>query len=185
MRDPRIPDSYDADGMHVLERKRNPFMRFRSGGRVLSALMLPYFMVWPPSGFGVLTTTGSRTGKTRRRCIHAIRGEDKAYVVMIRPVVMLKTSAWVLNIRADPKVRLRMKRGAFPGLPKELEGVARELTDAAEIQRAREIYCNRINLFDYVECAFHRRGRPTKAKIEELHHSWFDTGIPLVIDFER
>jgi len=35
---------------------------------------------------------------------------------------------------------------------------------------------------DYGECALHLRGLPTRAKIEELHRYWFDTGIPLVVD---
>ena len=32
------------------------------------------------------------------------------------------------------------------------------------------------------ECALHLRGLPTRAKIEDLHRYWFDTGIPLVVD---
>lgn len=167
--------------LYIPERKRNPFMRSQTGGRVLSGLMLPFFTVRPPSGFGVLTTTGRRTGKTRRKCVHAIRSADKAYIVMIRPTADLVArnwaSAWVLNIRADPSVRLRIHGGTFAG-------VARELEDAAEIEEAADTYCAAVNPFDYVECAFHRSGRPTRAKIEDLHRSWFENGIPLVVELE-
>jgi deazaflavin-dependent oxidoreductase (nitroreductase family) len=166
---------YDTDGMLAVERKGNPFMRSPSGGRVLSAMMLPYFTVRPPLGFGVLTTTGRRTGKKRRKCIRVIRKGNRAYIVMIRPKITYKASAWVLNIRADPNVSLRMRGGTFAGL-------ARELNDDEELRQARELYCGAVNPFDYGECAFHRSGRPTRAKIRELHRTWFDTGIPLVVE---
>ena len=165
----------------IAERKRNPFTGSRTGARALSALMLPGFAVRPPAGFGVLTTTGRRTGKTRRKCVHTIRHADKAYIVMIRPTPdsLAKdwVSAWVLNIRANPRVRLRIRGGTFAG-------VARELTEPEEIAEATRIYCEAANLFDYAECAFHLSGRPTRSKIEQLHRSWFDTGIPLVVELE-
>jgi deazaflavin-dependent oxidoreductase (nitroreductase family) len=161
------------------ERKGNLFMQSPTGGRVLSALMLPFFTLRPPRGFGVLTTVGRRSGKARPKCIHAVRRGNRAYIVMIRPTKELVerswASAWVLNIRAEPKVRLRLRGGTFTG-------VARELTDPAEIQEAAEIYCAAVNPFDYAECAFHRSGRPTRTKIEGLHRSWFKNGIPLVVE---
>ncbi len=170
-----------TDPLHLPERKRNPFMQSASGGRVLSALMLPLFAVRPPAGFGVLTTTGRRTGKRRPKCVHAVRAGSKAYIVMIRPnvdtIATNRVAAWVLNIRAEPKVRLHMRGGTFAG-------VARELTDPAEIEQAADTYCAVVNPFDYVECSFHRSGRPTRAKIEDLHRSWFENGIPLVVELE-
>jgi len=84
-------------------------------------------------------------------------------------------AAWVWNIRANPNVRLRIRGGTF-------EGVARELKDLAEVEQAREAICETVNLFDYGECDVHLRGLPTRAKIEELHRYWFDTGIPLVVE---
>jgi deazaflavin-dependent oxidoreductase (nitroreductase family) len=176
MRNPA--NHYDTDGTLAVQRKRNPFMRSPTGGRILSAMMLPYFRLRPPRGYGVLTTTGRRTGKQRRKCIHAIRTDNRAYIVMIRPHITAKTGAWVLNIRADPNVSLRMWDGTFVG-------IARELDDDEELQQARELYCEAVNPFDYVECAFHCSGRPARAKIEALHHGWFDTGIPLVVELQR
>jgi len=43
-------------------------------------------------------------------------------------------------------------------------------------------YCETVNAADYAECTVHRRGRPRRAKIEELHRAWFEGGIPLVVE---
>jgi hypothetical protein len=45
-----------------------------------------------------------------------------------------------------------------------------------------EAYCGTVNPVDYLECSMHRRGRPTRTKIEQLHRTWFEEGIPLVIE---
>jgi deazaflavin-dependent oxidoreductase (nitroreductase family) len=165
----------------LVERKINPFTRSPQGGRTLSALMLPFFLLRPPAGFGVLTTTGRKTGKTRRKCMHTVRRGDKVYIVMLRPrPVAIKNrsiSAWVLNIRANPEVRLRIRGGTFTG-------VARELDDPAEMRTAEEAYCAKIHPFDYLECSFHRSGLPTRAKIDELHRNWFEHGVPLEIELQ-
>jgi deazaflavin-dependent oxidoreductase (nitroreductase family) len=162
------------------ERKRNPFIESVGGGRTISALMLPLFAPIPPQGFGVLTTTGRRTGKTRRKCVHVVRRGNRAYIVMLRltprTIEANWIAGWLWNIRADPRVRLRMHGGTFAG-------VARELQDAAEIEQAADIYCGSVYFpFDYIECGFHRGGLPTRAKIRELHRSWFKNGIPLVVE---
>jgi deazaflavin-dependent oxidoreductase (nitroreductase family) len=155
----------------IAERKHNPFTRSAAGGRALSTMQLPWFTLLPPRGFGVLTTTGRRTGKTRRRCVRAIRRGDRVYVVSIGGA----RAAWVRNIRADPRVRLRIRDGTF-------DGVARELADADERREAMAAYCGTINRLDYAECRLHRGGRPTPQRIEELHRRWFTTGLPLVVE---
>ncbi len=164
-----------------VERRRNPFTQLRGGGRILSALMFP-LAARPPRSFGVLTTKGRKTGKWRRKCIHPVRDGDKVYLVMLRPnaatVTANHVAAWLLNIRAEPRVRLRMHGGNFAGY-------ARELHDPAEIERARAVYCGTVNPFDYMECTFHRGGLPTRAKIEELHRAWFATGVPLVVELQE
>jgi deazaflavin-dependent oxidoreductase (nitroreductase family) len=158
--------------MNVAERKRNPFLRSATGGRILSALMLPGFTLRPPAGFGVLTTTGRRTGKARRKCIRAIRSGNRVYIVSIRP------SAWLHNVRANPHVRLRIRGGTFTG-------AGRELHDPDEQRRAMEAYCGTANRFDYMECLMWRRGRPTRAKIDELHRGWFRDGTALVVELNE
>jgi deazaflavin-dependent oxidoreductase (nitroreductase family) len=160
-----------VDGRYRAERRGNPLVQTHLGGRILSASQLPLFKLRPPKGFGVLTTTGRKTGKRRSRCVRAIRRGDKAYLVAIGG----EFSRWVKNIRANPEVRLRIRDGTFNGL-------ARELRDAAERQEAMAAYCDTVNPFDYAECRVHRLGRPTREKIVELHRTWFEGGTPLVVE---
>jgi deazaflavin-dependent oxidoreductase (nitroreductase family) len=157
---------------YVAERKHNLFVNRASWARVLSATQLPWFTIFPPAGFGVLTTTGRKTGKTRRKCIRAIRRGNKAYVVSIR------SSAWLKNVQANPNVRLRVRGGRFVA-------VAREPRGADETREAMEAYCDTVNRFDFVENTMWRRGRPTRSKIEELHREWFERGTPLVLELEE
>jgi deazaflavin-dependent oxidoreductase (nitroreductase family) len=180
---------HDEDGAHLANvraaaaehaSKHTRLIRSARGGRLLSALMLPFFLVRPPSGFGVITTTGRKTGKARRKCIRIIRRGNKAYIVQLRPpeLAMARPSAvaaWVWNIRSNPNLELRIRGGTFAG-------VARKLKEPAELAVAREAFCETVNLFDYGECDVHLRGLPTRSKVKELHHYWFDTGIPLVVD---
>jgi len=162
------------------QRRRNPFTHSALGGKILSATQLPFFWVNPPSGFGVLTTTGRRTGKPRRKCVRVIVDNSVAYLVMLGPVLLgvprdQAISHWLRNIRANPVVHLRVPGGS-------VSGRARELTDAAELAAARQIYTGTINAFDSAEYRFHNTDRPTPEKIRRLHEHWFDTGVPLAID---
>ena len=163
-----------VDGKYVPERRRNLLVQTHRGGRILSAAQLPWFAVLPPKGDGVITTTGRRTGKARRRTVRAIRHGDRAYLVSI-PGARCR---WLKNIRANPEVQLRIRGGTFSGR-------ARELREATEIEEARTIFCDNLVPFDYLSCGMHRRGRPTRAKIEELIRAWFEGGIPLVIEFRE
>lgn len=143
------------------------------GGRVLSAMQLPWFRLMPPKGFGVLTTTGRRTGRTRRKCVRAIRRGENVYIVSIGG----PRAAWMKNIRANPDVTVRIRGGTF-------RGRARELEDPAEVELAVTAYCGTVNSFDYAECAMWRTGRPTRTKIEDLHRGWFREGTPLVVELD-
>ena len=168
----------DAAAGHAAKHTR--LIRSARDGRILSALMLPYFLARPPSGFGVITTTGRKTGKARRKCIRVTRRGNEAYIVQLRPPELARTrpsavAAWVWNIRSNPNVTLRIRGGTFAGL-------ARELRDSADLEQARVAVCETVNLFDYGECSVHLRGLPTRANIKELHSYWFETGIPLVVD---
>ncbi len=168
----------DAAVEHASKHAR--LIRGAKDGRVLSALMLPLFLLRPPAGYGVIVTTGRRTGKTRRKCVRVIRRGQRAYLVQLRPPALASArpssrAGWVHNLLAEPRVRLRIRGGTFDGL-------ARELTDPEELALARAVMCDTVNLFDYGECDLHLRGLPTRAKIEELHAYWFDTGVPLVVE---
>jgi deazaflavin-dependent oxidoreductase (nitroreductase family) len=160
--------------------KHGRLIRSARDGRMLSAAMLPFFLVRPPKGYGLLTTIGRKTGKRRRKCVRVTRRGDRAYLMMLRPPELARkrptaTAAWVWNIRANPRVELRLRGGTFTG-------TARELHDPAELAQAREALCATVNLFDYGECDMHLRGLPTRAKIEQLHGYWFETGIPIVVE---
>lgn len=142
--------------------------------------MLPTLQLSPPAGYGVITTTGRKTGKRRRKCVRVIRRGDRAYLVQLVPPHVGVTrpgaaAGWLWNIRADPRVRLRIKGGSF-------DGIACEINDPAERDIARSVLCDSVFLTDYAEAGFHLRGLPTRTKIQELHQYWFDTGHPLVIE---
>ena len=154
------------------DRKRNPFINSATGGRVLSALQLPLFLLRPPMGYGVLTTTGRRTGKARRRCIRAVRTDGRVYIVAIKGA---GTTSWAKNALANPDVRLRLRGGTVLGR-------ARELRDAAEGAQAAEAYCETVHPFDYLTWSNWRKGRPTASRIKRLFRAWFEQGTPLVVD---
>ena len=160
-----------VDGRYRAERRGNALVQTPKGGRILSASMLPWFKLRPPKGFGVLTTTGRKTGRKRSRCVRGIRRGHKVFLVAIGG----EFSGWVNNIRANSRVRLKLRDGTF-------SGSARELRDAAEREEAMTAFCGTVVPFDYLECRAHRVGRPTREKIVELHRTWFEGGIPLVVE---
>jgi deazaflavin-dependent oxidoreductase (nitroreductase family) len=163
------------------ERPRNPFIGGHTtvlgvsfhGGRLLSASQLDWFTILPPRGFGVLTTTGRKTGKPRRKCVRAIHRGGQVYIVSIGG----PRAAWLKNLQADPSVSLRIRGGRF-------KGRARELGETTEIERATAAYCETVNPFDYLECTLWRSGLPSRAKIVDLHRGWFTEGTPLVVDLD-
>lgn len=163
-----------ADGQQAPRRRQDWLVRTAGRGRALSAAQLPWFTILPPVGFGVLTTIGRKTGKKRRKCVRVIHRGDNAYIVSIGG----ERAAWLKNIRAQPRVRLRIRGGTFAGAVRELAG-------GAETQAASEAYCGTVNPFDYVECMAHGRGYPRRSKIEDLHRGWFEGGTPLVVELSR
>ena len=164
-------------------RKHRRLLRTGRDGRILSALMLPLLRLAPPNGYGVLTTTGRKTGKLRRKCMRMVQDGDRIYLVALRlPHIAVNNpgavQAWVHNIRANPTVRVRIGGGDFTG-------IAHEITDSDERERARELICDTVFPNDYGECALHLRGSPSRVKVRELHRYWFDTGIPIAIDLKE
>jgi deazaflavin-dependent oxidoreductase (nitroreductase family) len=163
--------------------KHRRLLRSGRDGRILSALMLPWLRLASPTGYGVLITTGRKTGKARSKCVRVIRNGNRAYLVALRlPHIAVEhpraVQAWVWNIRANPQVSLRIRGGSF-------DGEAHEITDPKERELARKLMCDTVFPNDYGESALHLRGWPTRAKIQELHRYWFETGIPVVIDLKE
>lgn len=150
-------------------------------GQILSGLMRPGYTAGSvPAGHAVLTTIGRKSGKPRRKVVRAIPHGDRVYIVQLRPPVVaidtpLAVAAWVLNIRADPHVQLKLARHTHAATMREIE-------DPTELTRAREIFCEPVHLVDYPECVIHLKGPPSAHKIRDLHRYWFDTGIPLVAE---
>ena len=134
--------------------------------------MLPWFLVLPPRGFGVLTTLGRKTGKRRQKCVRVIVRQGQGYLAAIKG-----TTAWSKNIAANPRVVIRIPQGTFVGLARELR--------EDEVEEARAAYCDTVVPFDYMECLMWIRGLPSRKKIRELHGSWFEDGKPLVIEILR
>ncbi|MGH6692913.1 MAG: nitroreductase family deazaflavin-dependent oxidoreductase [Gammaproteobacteria bacterium] len=159
------PSAPLADG-----HRRNPLTSTPTGGRILSAAQVPWFMLLPPRGFGVLTTTGRKSGKKRRRCVRVVRVENTAYATAIRG----SKAGWLRNARAHPTVWLRIRGGTF-------EGAARALR-ADEVDVARNTYCETLHRLDRIEYVLHMPGRPTPERIKALHEHWFTTGTPLAIE---
>jgi deazaflavin-dependent oxidoreductase (nitroreductase family) len=153
------------------ERSRNPFTTSGAGGRALSAMQLPFFLAHPPAGYGVLTTVGRVSGKPRRRCVRAIRDGNRAYLVAIKGA----RTGWVKNALRGPDVELRIGGGRFAGRARRPDG-------ADERERARHAYCETVHAFDYLTWINWRRGRPTADRIRELLRSWFEKGIPVVVE---
>ncbi|MEA2125220.1 MAG: hypothetical protein QOI80_2002 [Solirubrobacteraceae bacterium] len=155
------------------DHNRSQFTTTRHGGKRLSELQAPWFTILPPRGFGVLTTTGRKTGQARRTCIRAIRDGSIVFVVAIGG----EGTGWLRNLRADPQVKLRIRGGTF-------DGVARDLRED-ERQRAEEMYRRFSGAFELLESLAHLRGRPKLSKIRRMHEHWFRTGTPIAIDLRR
>lgn len=151
--------------------RKNPLTTTSTGGRILSASQLPWFMLLPPRGFGVLTTTGRKTGKRRRKCVRAIRNGDDVYLVSLKG----STAGWLLNLKANPRVKLRIRDGNF-------EGIGREITDPTEREQAKKVYAGTVNRFDRLEYRMHRPDSPSDDRIQEMHEKWFTNGTPVVIE---
>ena len=154
--------------------RKNPLTTTDLGGRILSASQLPWFIMLPPRGFGVLTTTGRKTGKTRRKCVRAIRDGDHVYLVSLKG----RRGAWFRNLKATPEVKLRTRDGF-------LQGRAREIADASEREHAKNVYSEPVTRLDWIEYRMHRPDKPTEDRIRELHRKWFEDGSPVAIDIRR
>ncbi|WP_278265399.1 nitroreductase/quinone reductase family protein [Nocardia sp. AG03] len=162
--------------------KHGRLIRSARHGKLLSDAMRPLFRLRVPRGYGVLTTTGRKTGEPRPKCVRVLRAGDRAYLVQLMPPNITierpgAVNAWLLNIRADPAVALRLPDGVH-------QGTAREITDPDEAATARTLLCDTVVPLGIGECLVHLRGLPSRAKIRELHDYWFRTGRAVAIDLD-
>lgn len=175
-----IPESLRYSGGHYrFERMprltvESSLRRRRAFSRALQGLHRPWFAVRMPEGVAQLVTTGRRSGMPRKTFVRALRDGQNAYLVSIGGSYAL----WLKNILAEPRVTLRLTDGVHTG-------VARVLVPGdSDHEAARQAFHTRVHVFDYLETAFHRKGRPSRAKILELHRAWFAGGTALVVELD-
>jgi deazaflavin-dependent oxidoreductase (nitroreductase family) len=151
--------------------RRNPFTSSSAGGRALSAVQLPFFLVRPPAAYGVLTTRGRKTGKRRRRCLRAVRDGDKVYLVAIKGTAK---TGWVKNALVAADVELRLPGGKYRGRARPIRNDERPA--------ALRTYAHTVRPFDYLTYMNWRTGRPTASAITRLLTSWFEGGYAIVVE---
>ena len=149
----------------------NPFAGSRFYVRLGNAFTRPMWSLFaPPEGFAILTTTGRKTGLTRRQSIRAIRRSD----IVVAVAMMGERAQWLRNVRANPGVTLKLHDGTHPG-------VVHEVTDTSKMEQANDIYVNSAVSHDYVDYAVYEWGFPTRYNIRKAHQKWFDAGVPVII----
>ena len=150
----------------------NPLAGSRFYARLGNAFTRPVWSILPPPlGFGILTTIGRKTGKLRRQSVRAIRQGDRIVVV----AMMGERAQWLRNIRTNPHVTLRLKDKTAPGL-------AHEVLSDTERKWAADAYIGTTVPNDYLDYAVYEWGFPTRRKIQAAHRSWFEEGVPVIIE---
>jgi hypothetical protein len=97
--------------------KHRNLLRSGRDGRVLSALMPPFFRLSTPAGFGVLTTTGRKTGVSTSKCVRAIRrggqvDPQRYHAFLGEGMVRWRSACW-----ADPPGNAATPRPGTPASP--------------------------------------------------------------------
>ncbi len=146
----------------------NPLTASSLGGRVLSASQLPWFLIRPPRNYGVLETVGRRSGQ-RRRCLRIVEDENQAGIVAIGG----QGVGWLANLTKTPQVRIRTRGGWRPA-------TAQVVVDFPEALRTQ--YEESSGAFCYGEYLMWRSGRPATDGIRDLHVTWLDTGVLVLLD---
>ena len=152
----------------------NPFAGSRGYARLSNLFVRPLFGLLPvPRGFIVLTVTGRRSGRPRRRPMRAVRRGDTLYAV----AMLGERSDWLRNVRKEPRVQVKVSGVRY-------DGVAREMTDPAARDEALALYRREVFPADYVDYASYHWGFPTRRKITEAHRRWAEEGIMVAIELE-
>ncbi len=152
----------------------NPFASTRGYARLANIFVAPMLRLVPmPHGFVLLTVTGRRSGKPRRRPVRAVRRGDTFYAVAI----LGERSDWLRNARKEPRVTIRPGRRTH-------DATVRELSDLAERESAGELYVGEIYPYDYVDYVSLHWGWPTRRKIIDAHRRWLEDGVMVAIDLD-
>jgi deazaflavin-dependent oxidoreductase (nitroreductase family) len=153
----------------------NPFAKSRWFHRLANYSGPPlFFRVVPlPRGFALLTITGRRTGKKRRRPIRAIREGSTLYGVAI----MGTKSDWLRNLRADPNAQARV------GI-KTRRIRLREITDAGEREKIERLYIDTVVPYDYFDVPIVDWTFPSPARIRKSHRDWIKVGTLVALELQ-
>ena len=151
------------------KKRRNPLTASSLGGRVLSSSQLPWFLLRPPRDYGVLETVGRTSGRRRRCCLRIVEHDHQAGIVAIGgPGV-----GWLANLTETPEVRIRTRAGWRPA-------VAHVVVEFPAVLHSK--YEESNGVFCYGEYLMWRPGRPTPEGIRDLHSTWLDSGVLVLLD---
>lgn len=92
--------------------------------------------------------------------------------------MMGERAQWLQNVRANPRVTLKLHDGTH-------QGVAHEAAEASDKEQANEIYVGSTVSHDYLDYAVYEWGFPTRNNVRKAHKEWFDAGIPVIIDLKE
>jgi deazaflavin-dependent oxidoreductase (nitroreductase family) len=153
----------------------NPFAKSRWFHRLanLSGMWVFFRLLPAPRGFALLTVTGRRTGKRRRRPIRAIRDGTTLYCVAI----LGERSDWLRNLRANPRATARVGT-------RTRDITMREITDPAEREKAEQIYVETVVPYDYVDVPIVEWTWPSPSRIRKSHKDWLARGTLVALDLE-
>jgi deazaflavin-dependent oxidoreductase (nitroreductase family) len=153
----------------------NPFAKSRWFHRLANYSGPPaVFRVLPlPRGFTLLTVTGRRTGKRRRRPIRAIREGSTLYAVAI----LGARSDWLRNLRSNPRGRART------GIRTQ-EVTLREITHLSERERAEQLYVETVVPYDFFDVPIVEWAWPSTARIRRSHREWLERGVLVALELD-
>jgi len=150
----------------------NPFQRSRWYHKISNMTSARMFRVQAmPRGFVLLTVTGRKTGKRYYRPIRAVRIGDTFYA----SAILGEGSDWLRNVRKNPQVSLKHGRKTVPA-------TAREVTDAAEAERATKEYVESVYPFDRIDYPIVDWWLPTRGAIVKAHRDWLERGKLVALD---
>ena len=153
----------------------NPFARSRWFHRLANVSgMWVFFRLLPvPRGFALLTATGRRSGKRRRRPIRAIRDGATIYAVAI----LGERSDWLRNVRANPRATARLSTRTRPV-------AMREITDSSEREKAEQLYLETVVPYDYFDVPIVDWTWPSASRIRRSHQEWLKRGTLVALELE-
>jgi len=153
----------------------NPFAKSRWFHRLANYSGPPAFLrVLPvPRGFALLTVTGRRSGKRRRRPIRAIRDGSTLYGAAI----LGEKSDWLRNLRANPRATARLGT-------RTRKISLREITASAERDQAEQLYVETVVPYDYFDVPLVDWTWPSASRIRKSHRDWLERGTLVALELE-